>query len=87
MAAAKMPETTRPQKKLGSSIFDSTMNTDSAADWVRNSVGMTARPIRPMHTAEDRETTSQIMAMMRDFLISSEWRMDMKRMSTWGMPK
>lgn len=48
---------------------------------------MTARPIRPMHTAEDRETTSQIMAMMRDFLISSEWRMDMKRMSTWGMPK
>ena len=27
------------------------------------------------------------MAMMRDFLISSEWRMDMKRMSTWGMPK
>ncbi len=23
------------------------MNTDSAADWVRNSVGMTARPIKP----------------------------------------
>ena len=48
------------------------MNTDSAADWVRNSVGMTARPIRPMHTALESDTTSQIIAIIRDFFISSE---------------
>ena len=82
-----MPETTRPQKNDGKRIWASTMNTLSAAAWVAKASGRYARPIRPMHTAALMDTTSQIMAMRRDFLISSEWRMDMKRMSTWGMPK
>ena len=51
---------------------ESTTKTFSAADCVRNSAGMTARPIRPMHTALESDTTSQIIAIIRDFLISSE---------------
>ena len=40
-----------------------------------------------MHTPHASETTHQVVAMMRDFLISSELRMDRKRTSTRGMPK
>ena len=59
----------------------------SALDDVRNASGMAARPTRPMHTALASEMTTQMVAMMRLFLISSEWRTLMKRTSTCGMPK
>ena len=87
MDAAKMPDTTMPHIKLGSNACETTMKMFSAADWVANWVGIMARPTRPMHTPQASETTHQVVAMMRDFLISSELRMDRKRTSTCGMPK
>ena len=60
---------------------------DSAADAVRNSVGRAARPTKPMHTALVSDTTTHTVAIMRLFLMSSEWRALMKRTSTWGIPK
>ena len=87
MAAAKMPETTRPHMKEGSIICASTMKIFSAAEFVRNSVGSTARPIRPIATAQNSEITTQTTAITRDFLISSEFLTDMKRTSTCGIPK
>ena len=59
----------------------------SAAACVANCVGIMARPTRPMHTPHASEITHHVVAMMRDFLISSELRMDRNRTSTCGMPK
>ena len=55
--------------------------------YLANCVGIMARPTRPMHTPHASEITHHVVAMMRDFLISSELRMDRNRTSTCGMPK
>ena len=87
MDAAKMPETTMPQIKLGSSACAMTMKMFSAAACVPNWVGIIARPARPMHTPHASEITHQVVAMILDLRISSELRIDRKRTSTCGMPK
>ena len=69
MDAAKMPDTTMPHMKLGSSACDTTMKMFSAAACVANCVGIMARPTRPMHTPHASEITHHVVAMMRDFLI------------------
>ena len=87
MDAARMPETTKPQKKAGSIIWASTMKMLSAADWVSSPPGRMARPIKPIMTAQKSDITTQTMAMIRLCLTSESERMPMKRTSTWGMPK
>ena len=85
--AARMPDTTKPQKNDGNMICESTMKMLSAADWVRSSAGRMARPIRPIITALNMEMMTHTMAMRRDVFTSSSLRMPMKRTSTCGMPK
>ena len=87
MDAAKMPDTTIPHMKLGSSACETTMKIFSAADCVTNCVGIIARPTKPMHTPHASDTTHHVVAMIRDFLISSELRIDRNRTSTCGIPK
>ena len=87
MDAAKMPDTTMPHMKLGSSACETTMKMFSAADCVTNCVGIIARPTKPMHTPHASDTTHHVVAMIRDFLISSELRIDRNRTSTCGIPK
>lgn len=85
--AARMPETTMPQRKDGSIMRESTMKMLSAADCVSSSVGMRKRPMMPMPMAQKMETTIQTMAMIRDCFTSCSLLMPMKRTNTCGMPK
>ena len=85
--AAKMPETTTPHMKLGSRVCASTMKMVSASVEVSSSVGIIARPTKPMHTAQPSEITHQEVAMIRDLRTSSTLRMGRKRTSTCGIPK
>ena len=82
-----MPETTRPHIKEGKIILERTMKMLSALACVRNSVGITARPIRPIDTALNKEITTHTVAMRRDLRSSQEWVALMKRIRTCGIPK
>ena len=77
--AARMPDTTKPQKNAGSIILESTMKMDSAADCVSSSAGRMERPIMPMATAQNIEMMTHTMAIRRDVLTSSSLRMPKKR--------
>ena len=85
--AAKMPDTTKPHINDGKIMFESTIKMLSALAWVKNCVGMTARPIRPIETALNNEITTHTVAIRRDLRSSLECVALMKRIKTWGMPK
>ena len=65
-----MPVITSPHKKLGRSIFDRTINTDSAEDKLVKASGKLALPISPMQTAHPRDIISQTTAIILDLPIS-----------------